>query len=72
MSEIKLYILQNIDSLSRAQQKELLLFINRFNSTCVKQNADGSRVNLDRLELVLLKRIECFIRNLTEYNNFYL
>ena len=72
MSEIKLYILKNIDSLSRAQQKELLLFINRFNSTCVKPCADGSRVNLDRLELVLLKRIECFIRNLTEYNNFYL
>ena len=70
-AEIKTYILSNIDNLNKVQQKELLLYINRLNSSSIKVNADGSRINLDKLDIRILKKIECFIRNLTEYNSFY-
>ena len=70
-AEIKTYILSNVDNLNKVQQKELLLYINRLNSSSIKANADGSRVNLDKLDIRILKKIESFIRNLTEYNSFY-
>ena len=71
MSEIKTYILSNIDNLNRTQQKELLLYINGLNSGCIKTNADGSRINLDRLDIIILKKIESYVKNLSEYNSFY-
>ena len=70
-AQIKTYILSNIDNLTRTQQKELLLYINRLNSSSIKANADGSRINLDKVDIRILKKIESFIKNLTEYNSFY-
>ena len=70
-AEIKTYILSNIDNLNKVQQNELLLYINKLNSSSIKSNADGSRINLDKLDIRILKKIESFIGNLTEYNSFY-
>ena len=64
MSDKKLedirYIENNIDNLDLRQRKTLLRYIAKHSTTCLKESADGTRINLDTLDINLVKRIQPF------------
>lgn len=61
----------NIDKLNHKQQQTLLNYIAKINQKCIKQGSDGSRINLNKLDTSLLKKIYLFICNQIEYNAFF-
>ena len=74
MSDSKLihkYIENNVDHLDLKQRKTLLRYIAKHNTTCLKESADGTRINLDTLDINLVKKIQHFIRNQVEYNALF-
>ena len=68
----ELYIINNVDGLEQWQKNELMGFIARLNSGCLKQNADGVRINISILSPYILRRIKLYISNQTEYNSFFI
>jgi hypothetical protein len=76
MSEKKLkhirYIETNIEDLDLKQRKALLRYIAKHSTSCLKECADGTRVNLDTLDSNIVKNIQYFIRNQVEYNAFFI
>ena len=75
MSERKLihqYIETNIENLDLKQRKALLRYIAKHSTSCLKECADGTRINLDTIDIELLKDIHHFIRNQIEYNAFFI
>jgi len=75
MSERKLmhqYIETNIENLDLKQRKALLRYIAKHSASCLKECADGTRINLDTIDIELLKDIHHFIRNQIEYNAFFI
>jgi len=75
MSDSKLihkYIENNVDHLDLKQRKTLLRYIAKHNTTCLKESADGTRINLDTLDSELLKKIHHFIRNQIDYNSLFI
>ena len=59
MSDSKLkYIQDNIDHLDRKQQQTLLGYIAKHSTDCLKECADGTRINLahDTLDINLVKK----------------
>jgi hypothetical protein len=65
------YIKNNIDHLDHRQQQTLVRFIAKHNTTCLKESADGIRINLDTLDINLVKKIHHFISNQVDYNAFF-
>jgi len=61
MSDSKLkhirYIENNIDNLDLRQRKTLLRYIAKHSTACLKESADGTRINLDTLDINLVKKI---------------
>ena len=67
-----IYIQDNIDKLDHKQQQTLMRYIAKHCTSCLKECADGTRINLDTIDVGLLKKIEYFIRNQVEYNSFFI
>jgi len=66
------YIQDYIDQLNFKQQQTLLRYIAKDNTSCLKTCADGTRINLDALDIKLVKKIKYFIRNQVDYNAFFI
>ena len=68
----EIYIVNNADSLEKWQRDELQGFIAQWHNNCLRQNADGIRINLSLLSPYIIKRIKLYIANQIEYNQFFL
>ena len=68
MSDSKLkhirYIENNIDNLDLRQRKTLLRYIAKHSTACLKESADGTRINLDILDINLVKKYILFVTRL--------
>ena len=72
MANIKvMYIEKNIDTLDHKQKQTLLHYIAKHSRACLKESADGTRINLNTINVNLLEKIYLFIRNQVEYNAFF-
>jgi hypothetical protein len=72
MSDSKInYIQHNIEKLDRKQQQTLLRYVSKHRIACLKEGADGTRINLDTLDPDLLQKIYLFISNQVDYNAFF-
>lgn len=75
LEEVRLhrrYIVNNYDKLEQWQTLELRDYIARYNTSCMRQNSDGIRINIDMLDGLLVRKIATYIRNAVEYLSFFL
>ena len=72
MANIKImYIEKNIDTLDHKQKQTLLHYIAKYGRVCLKESSDGTRINLNTINVNLLENLYLFIRNQVEYNTFF-